>query len=536
MTKLQPPFRGPLNTYETTMKMKKILLLAALIFLCISVNDCRSQSRNDMVNPIRQLKPTRKTEFTKDSDNAIKMATKLINKHMAKTGVPGMQVAVYKSGELIWSDTFGKSSLISAEPLGKDHLLRIGSVSKSLTAIGLMKLVQQGKVKLDDDIRNYTTEYPDKGKTIRVRHLLSHQSGIRHYTSRSDAMRSEFYPTVNEALSIFKDDPLLFEPGSQFHYSSFGYNLLSAVIEGASGKPFIEYMETDVFKPLGISHIVPDHRDSTHFKRSDFFIKTSEGYRISPKEDLSYKWASGGYLSNAEDLAKISSLLLSGRILDQAFLSQMLEPTALNDGTIPGYGLGWIIGTDLEGRKVVYHNGNLPSGRSYVLAYPEIELSIAVIANTGTGIFFNQREAFGLANAFLSTPDKKALESFFEKASGIYRIETTSLDGKSVQGLLSLSKLGSQLYGQLISLNFHPRLKSYQPIELGGFWIEENTLHCIGISPTFVDIKLSLSPKGLTGHWYLQTKPLPGPVPKRLIDRALSEATPKEIKFVEKIF
>ncbi len=184
-------------------------------------------------------------------------------------GAPAFSEAVASQGRLVFSDGRGlRTSRTSSRPTGPPST-DIGSVSKVVTAVAVMQLVEQGKVRLDDSIRAYVPSFPDKGAPITIRHLMTHTSGIRHYrdddfpgTPDNENVRP--YTSLEAAIAIFRDDPLLFPPGKYVAYSSYAVNLLQGVVEKSAGLPFEEYLRRSVWGPAGMlatQFDVPDRVD-----------------------------------------------------------------------------------------------------------------------------------------------------------------------------------------------------------------------------------------------------------------------------------
>src|SRR2546422_4673155 len=161
----------------------------------------------------------------------------------------------------------------------------------------------------------FRSSFPDKGYPISTGQLTGHLAGIRHYKDREFFLDRRF-ATVVDGLKIFQDDSLLFPPGTQFSYSSYAWNLVSAVVEGASGDDFLHYMSAHVFRPLGLTHTAPDRADSLIPGRTHAYDRDSAGtFHIAPAVDNSYKWAGGGVVSTAQDLGKFGSALLDPGLL-----------------------------------------------------------------------------------------------------------------------------------------------------------------------------------------------------------------------------
>src|SRR5437867_2889031 len=209
------------------------------------------------------------------------------------TRIPGGQVAVAVNGKLVWSEGFGYADAERKKPVTRETQFRIASVSKPLTATAVALLYEQGKLDLDAPVQRYVPSFPDKGYPITTRQLAGHHAGIRHYKDREFFLNRRF-ATVLDGLTIFQDDSLLFPPGTKFSYSSYGWNVISAVVEGAAGQDFLTYMSRNVLRPLGLTHTAPDRVDSLIPNRTRFYERGADsGFVPAPPVDNSYKWAGG---------------------------------------------------------------------------------------------------------------------------------------------------------------------------------------------------------------------------------------------------
>jgi CubicO group peptidase (beta-lactamase class C family) len=335
-----------------------------------------------------------------DHASAILADRRFILDTMRALGAPGASITVMKDGEVVWSEGFGWADMeqrVAVTPLTR---FRIGSVSKSITAIGLGVLVQEGKLDLDAPIQRYVPSFPEKRQPITARELAGHVAGIRHYRG-NEMLIQRHYATVTEALDIFKGDTLLFAPGTRFSYSSYGFNLLSAVMESAAGEPFVQFMTRRVFEPLGLQHTVAEYADSLVPFRARFYTHADRGNGIvnAPYVDNSYKWAGGGFLSTTEDLARVGQLLLDGALLKPETRRMLWTSQRTADGKATGYGMGWFVDRDSAGRQRVYHSGGSVGGTAYLLIYPEQKLVLALLVNSD---YTFVRAAPRLAEAFLT--------------------------------------------------------------------------------------------------------------------------------------
>ena len=277
--------------------------------------------------------------------------------------IPGFALAVAVDGKLVWSEAFGYADLEARVPATPATQFRIGSVSKPLTADAVAQLYESGKLDLDAPVQRYVPTFPEKSGVITTRLLGGHLAGIRHYLGNEFTLNQRF-PTVTAALAIFQNDSLVAPPGSRFSYSSYGFNLISAVVEGASGEQFLAYMSRHVFKPLGMTSTAPDRNDSLMINRTQFYELTEGGrFVVTPTVDNSYKWAGGGFLSTAEDLVRFGSAHLSPGYLKAATLELLF------------------VATDTLGHRTVYHGGGSVGGTTAFGVDRDSRVVFALVTN-----------------------------------------------------------------------------------------------------------------------------------------------------------
>jgi len=295
--------------------------------------------------------------------------------------IPGVQVAVAIDGTLVWSEGFGHADAARRRPVTRETQFRIGSVSKPLTAAAVALLYEQGKLDLDAPVQRYVPTFPAKGYPVTTRQLAGHLAGIRHYRDREFFLNRRF-ATVRDGLAIFQDDSLLFPPGTRFSYSSYGWNLVSAVVEGASGEDFLPYVSAHVFRPLGLTHTAPDRADSVIPGRTQFYDGDSAGvYRVAPPVDNSYKWAGGGFVSTAEDLVKFGSALVAPGFLRGETLELLFTSQRTSAGEETGYGIGWFLRTDSLGHRWAFHGGSAVGGTAVLGVDRDAHLVVALLTN-----------------------------------------------------------------------------------------------------------------------------------------------------------
>lgn len=321
-------------------------------------------------------------------------------------GCVGASMAVARKGELVFSTAYGMADLENLVQAQPSTVYNVGSVSKVMTAVAVMQLVERGRLHLDDDIRSWVPSFPDKGHTITVWHLMTHTSGIRHYRD-SDSPHGlhgenvQPFAEMGEAYALFRDDPLLYEPGTHHSYSSYAVNLLQGVIESASGMDFEAYMRASVWGPAGMLRTQFDRPRRITPDRARGYLMVDGEPLNHPYEDVTYKFASGGMLSTAEDLVRFAMAFNEGRLLRPETVREMIRPQL--DG-VPAYrpegrptdpeendwqqALLWRVKRDGRafqgdgpGRLYVYHGGTVKGFGANLLLYPEDDVAVAVVAN-----------------------------------------------------------------------------------------------------------------------------------------------------------
>jgi len=315
-----------------------------------------------------------------DFSDAIKQATEMLES-MLENGVgPGISVAIGHQGKVIWAQGFGYANVKDKKPVTTETLFRIGSVSKPLTAAGLMLLVQEGKLDLDADVRSYVPEFPEKPWPVTTRQLAGHLGGIRHYRG-AEFISNVNYPRVRDGLGIFSGDELIAEPGTQHSYSSYGFNLISAAMETAAEQPFLEFMQERVFEPLGLKHTLPDHAAAELPQRTAYYQTFADKTVPAMPVDNSYKWAGGGFLSTPSDLVRFQFAVQGPGFLNEAARREMFRSQKTSDGKSTGYGIGWRV-TDSENRgKTAGHSGGSVGGSTMLDSYLRAQIVIAVTIN-----------------------------------------------------------------------------------------------------------------------------------------------------------
>jgi serine beta-lactamase-like protein LACTB len=310
----------------------------------------------------------------------------LVEQFRVAAGIPGLSVAVGVDGAVVWAEGFGEADVAATRPVTVQTRFRIGSISIPLTAAAIGLLWEQEQIDLGADIRAYVPSFPEKEYRITVEQLAGHVAGIRHY--RNGEFRSNVaYATVLDGLAIFERDALMFEPGTRYYFSTYGWSLLSAAIEHVTGQPFLDYMQQAVLDPLGLTGTRPDRAGTDDSLRATFYDRIDGRLEVVPPVDNSYKWAGGGYLSTPTDLVRFALAHLQPGFLGERTIRRLWTGQHTIDGAETGYGIGWTVGADADEHSVVSHTGSSVGGRAILLVYPESGVVVALAAN-GSGVRF----------------------------------------------------------------------------------------------------------------------------------------------------
>lgn len=312
----------------------------------------------------------------------VKQIEALVGAEMLKQKIPGLTLAVVSGRQVRWSAGFGMQDIennIAARPA---TVYRLGSISKPITAVAVMQLFERGRLDLDAPVQKYCPAFPEKQWPVTTRQVLGHLAGIRHYKSDEEFNSTRFYASVAEGLNMFKDDPLLSEPGTKYNYTTHGYSVLGCIVEGASGQKFADFVAENVFKPAAMERIRVD-------SVADIIPNRAQGYRItdkgvltnSPLADNSYKVPGGGFVSTAEDIARFAVALQNDKLLKRETLELMYAPQKTKDGKETSYGLGWSVAKRPDGARAIGHSGGQQRISTFLHMQPEQGLAVVIMSN-----------------------------------------------------------------------------------------------------------------------------------------------------------
>ncbi len=367
-----------------------------------------------------------------------------VRAQMQERHIPGAAIAVVKDGRLIKALGYGMANVELNVPATKDTVFEIGSVSKQITAAGIMLLVEEGKINLDEKISKYLPSAPESWNRVTVRNLLTHTSGIKSYTGLSGfeltkrLKRDEFI----KAIGAY---PLEFEPGDQYNYSNSGYNLLGFMIESVTGKSYWDFVRERIFQPLGMNQtanrdpqfIVPNRADGYEWEN---------GKLVGRDYDLTDIFSAGAIVSTVVDLAKWDAALRGETFLKKESKTQIWTPVRFNNGEIYPYGFGWNV-TEFRGHRLISHSGQTAGFAANISRFIDDNLTVIALTNLGDqglGTII----ARGVAKIYLPAISLKAMKAESEPDAKISQTISAALRGR-LENKLSPDLLTDELVKSL---------------------------------------------------------------------------------------
>jgi D-alanyl-D-alanine carboxypeptidase len=351
------------------------------------------------------------------ADDSLVAATDAIAAEALKRPLAGMSVAVGRGGAVLLAKGYGFANVELEARARAETVYHIDSINKFITAAAILKLADEGRLDLDDDLGRWVPGLFTSERPIRIRHLLSHTSGLPSFTSLPGAAERERLDLSHEeVLAPVRFAPVHFAPGEGWRYCNTGFYLLGMVIEQVTGQSYAEYMRKQLFEPLGMA-------DSAYGEPRPLIKNRASGYEVEegrlvngPLMSWRLPFSGGGIVSTALDLLKWTDGLAHGRVLKAASVERMWSPSHLNDGSAIDYGLGTRLGT-LSGHRMVGHTGNGGGFRNVLLYFPEDDLTVAVLTNTDAGNTVGV--AARIARAVLRLPDEPRPERPLPAGAGM---------------------------------------------------------------------------------------------------------------------
>ena len=382
---------------------------------------------------------------------------------MAERHIPGAAVAVVKGGRVVRMKGYGVASLEFGVPVTTDTVFEIGSVSKQMTAAGVMLLVQDGKVKLDERISKYLPDTPEAWKDVTVRHLLTHTSGIKSYSSLEGFELAQRM-TINDFIKKLSPHPLEFTPGEKNIYSNSGFNLLAYIIETQSGKKYIDFMRERIFTPLGMTRTFDrDPKNIIRLRASGY--EWIDGQHSGRDGDLTDLMGAGSIVSTIEDMTKWEAALRGDKLLNAESKKQIWTQFTFNNGKLSPYGFGWRIG-DVREHKLIAHSGQTAGFGAAIHRYVDDDVTVIALTNLGES-GMGTLIASDVAKQYIPKMSLKAVNTRVSVDDALAKKIDAAIRGRfdsSVDESIFTSSLSRSL-GTQRAKNLSSRLKPYAPMK-----------------------------------------------------------------------
>lgn len=294
----------------------------------------------------------------------------------------GITAGFAVNGEIQWTKSSGLSCLDSEIPFSSSTITRIASITKIFTAVAIMQLVENELISLDTPIGNYLKDLSEDKKQITVRQLLSHTSGIPQYSGEHEIENTHHYESLQDAIKVFILRPLLFEPGTKYFYTTYGFVVLGRMIEAVTSMRYEDYMKQNIFDAADMNNTYIEYTNEEYSNKSCLYHNNGRKVRQGIQNDLSNRIPGGGYISTLDDLIKFGNALLDGKFISQECFDKMLEIQPVKyDGN--KYGLGWYLyGPPPNENLVIGHGGGQTGCTSQLMIVPKSKTVVVVLSNT----------------------------------------------------------------------------------------------------------------------------------------------------------
>ncbi len=331
-----------------------------------------------------------------------------IDKEMKKLHIPGVALAVLSEGRILYGKGYGLANLEHQVPVKTETVFQSGSTGKQYTAMAVLMLVEEGKLKLDESIRTYFPDAPETWRPMTVRHLLTHTSGLGDYPATTD-LRKDL--SEKELREFVYQQKLGFPPGEKFAYSNMAYAVLGTLVSQACGRFYGDFLQERIFRPL-------DMKTARIISESDIVPNRAAGYLWNGQQWKNQGWVSPSFNSTADgslyltlaDVAKWDAALCTEKLVRRASLELAFTSGKLNSGKETGYGFGWFINR-VNGHRVIEHGGAWQGFKAYIARYVDDKLAVALFVNVaGVPVERLAHAVAGLWNEALAPPAVEAIE------------------------------------------------------------------------------------------------------------------------------
>lgn len=338
---------------------------------------------------------------------------------------PGAIVYVKQRGKVLYEKAFGKASIELDVDMKPKNAFNIASISKEFTAMSILQLMEKGKLSLEDNLNKYLPNYSKNGDKIKIRHLLSHTSGLKSHTDTLWANTSgrKYFKSIKEVLNYFKNDAIKFEPGEKYDYCNVNFNLLAYIIEKVSGLEYANYVEENIFKPLDMTNSYVPNEGQTIPNLSTGYELKDDKIVYARYHSLNQTRGSSSIHTTVQDLAKWYDGLMSNKVVSRETLVKAWTPYTLNNGIEEVYGYGFYV-DEKFGKTAIFHNGFIFGYSTSDMYFPEDDLLILVASNISDINVINTNDlAFSIAANIYKSNTPKLTAKTLDTYVGNYKMK-----------------------------------------------------------------------------------------------------------------
>ena len=429
---------------------------------------------------------------------------KIAEEVLKDTGVPSASVAVVRDGKVVYLQAYGLANIDQKMPAKPFMRYSVGSISKQFTAAAILLLQQQGKLSLDDKVSKWIPGLTD-GDKVTIRELLSHTSGYQDYWPQDYVMPEMLQPTdAQKILEKWAKIPLDFAPGTKWQYSNTNYVIAGLIVQKASGKPLLDFLEEHIFVPLGMKSVTNTDQQKLPPSDPTGYMRYALGpLHPAPKEGKGWMFAAGELAMTAEDLAKWDISMINQTVLSPASYKQMETEVLLANGAGSRYGLGVFVSLR-RGHRLISHDGEVSGFVSADDVFPDDHDAVVVLTNQdaigaasqiaekiGDSFFVPEGGASAKANdlskqVFDSLQQGKIDRALFTDNCNAYFDETALRDYASSLGQLGqvdeFQLVGESLRGGMVHRSYQVKLDR-GAVDINSFWMPDGKIEQFIVAP-----------------------------------------------------
>jgi len=342
-----------------------------------------------------------------------------------KTDGPGAIIFIKQKGKVLYEKAFGKANIENKVDMSTKNAFNIGSVSKEFTAMSVIQLLEKGKLSLEDNVNSYLPNYSKNGDKIKIKHLLSHTSGLKSHTdtiwANTDARK--YFNSSKDVLNYFKNDIVQFEAGENHDYCNVNFNLLAYIIEKVSGMEYTDYVNENIFKPLGMTNsYIPNEGQLIPNLATGYELKNNE-IVYARYHSINQTRGSSSIHTTVEDLSKWYEGLMNSKVISRENLIKAWTPFTLNTGEKSTYGYGFY--SDKKFNKTsIFHNGFIFGYSTSDMYFPEDDLLILVVSNiSDINVINTNTIIFDIASSIYKSEIPELTTDLLDTYVGTYLIE-----------------------------------------------------------------------------------------------------------------